>query len=328
MSDSAPLRIALLGAGNYGRGVHLPVLRDDAEFEVACVFSRSLSRAREAAAECGDGVRATDDLERVLADPSIDAVDVALPIPQLAPVVRRALAAGKHVVSEKPIARDVREALDLITYAERHPAQVWMVAENWRYEAALVRAAELVQTGAIGRPVMADWSAGVPIRPGHRYHATAWRREGAVPGGFLIDAGVHYVAALRAAFGEVSEARAVSLSVHDDLPPADTLAASLAFECGAVVSLTLTFAADTPFTSTLRVTGLEGALEATRERIELSARGERQVETFERLTGVRDELRAFARAVRAGTPHRNTPGEALADLRVMEALLRDAGSLD
>jgi predicted dehydrogenase len=132
---------------------------------------------------------------------------------------------------------------------------------------------------------------------------------------------------LRQVFGEVTEARATTASIHDDLPPADTLAACLEFESGAVASLSLTFAAGAPWTSALRVTGTDGALEVTRDRLELHVRGDRRVETFAGPTGVRDELLAFAAAVRVGALHRNTPADALADLRVMEALLRDAGAL-
>lgn len=324
MTAHRPVRIALLGTGQYGRGVHLPLLRELPEFEVTTVFSRTLANAAAAAAELPGDVRATDDLASLWSDPRVEAVDVALPIPQLAPVVRSALAAGRHVLSEKPVALDVATGSDLVHWWRETSDRVWMVAENWRYEEAFVHAAACVEGGAIGDPVTATWAAHVPIRPGHRYHDTAWRRAGQVPYGFLQDAGVHYVAVLRALLGEVVAVRALDRAVHDDLPPRDTLAATLAFASGALAQLTLSFAVGSPWPSVLHVTGTAGALAVDRDRVVLHRDGATTERAFPDHTGVRGELRAFARAVRDGAPHANTPEEALADLRVVEAWRADA----
>ena len=324
MTIDRPLRIALLGTGQYGRGVHLGALRDDPGFQIVSVYSRTHANAQAVADELPGEVRATDDLASIWSDASIEAVDVVLPIPQLASTVRAALASGKHVVSEKPIAATCEDGGALIATWRQDPSRVWMVAENWRYEAAFVHAAKLVKEEAIGRPVVATWAARVPIRPGHRYHGTDWRRTGVVPGGFLQDGGVHYVAALRSILGEVSEARAVASSSYDDLPPLDTLAASLRCASGALVNLTLTFAVGGPWPSELRIAGTEGSLTVERGRNVLRRGDDVQETPFPDYTGVRDELAAFAAAVRDGASHRNSPEEALADLRVIERLLADA----
>ncbi len=261
------------------------------------------------------------DLQEVLARDDGEAVDVVLPIQLLPDVVEASLAAGKHVVSEKPVAATSGRADALLAFRERHPDPVWMVAENWRYEASFLAAAEAVREGAIGRPVLFDWTVAFPIRPGHRYHATAWRRTGEVPGGFLLDGGVHFAAVLRQVLGELVEARGFTASEQDDLPPCDTLAASMRFDSGAVGTLAVSFAVGVPWESELRVAGSEGSLAVAPGRLAVTRDGKTDVRTFPYPTGVAAELVAFAEAVRHGTPHRNSPEEALADLRLVEALL-------
>ena len=77
------------------------------------------------------------------------------------------------------------------------PQPVWMVAENWRYEEAFERAAALVHDGAIGQVLTVHFTYFVNMRPGNKYYASTWRRSGQFQGGFLLDGGVHFVAAMR-----------------------------------------------------------------------------------------------------------------------------------
>ena len=196
-----------------------------------------------------------------------------------------------------------------------------MVAENWRYEAAFVRAAELVQAGAIGRPIACQWTVLTPMTPDNRYYHTAWRRAGDYPGGFLLDGGVHHVAALRSILGEIHMVSAVAVQVSPDLPPLDSLSATLHFASGVVGAYLVSYAADAPWKNYLLITGDEGALRAKRGVVELA-----QGDGVERIgcpiyNGVEDELAAFARAVERGRAHRNTPEEALRDLAAVEAML-------
>jgi predicted dehydrogenase len=317
-----PVRIALLGAGVFMRQAHVPALLGlpDA-FEVVGVFSRTRERAEEVAASLPGAPTVHTDLAGVLARDDVEAVDVALPIPVLPDVVEAALAAGKHVVSEKPVASTSARAEELLAFHAEHSSRVWMVAENWRYEECFVAAAEAIRDGALGRPVLFDWAVRVPIRPGHRYHETAWRRSGDVPGGFLLDAGVHFAAVLRMAFGELAEARGISASVHPDLPPVDTLAAALRFESGVVGNLAMSFAVAGPWQSELRVSCEDGSLSASPGRLDTTRDGHSSSRSFPYPSGVAAEFAAFADAVRLGQPHRNTPAEALSDLRLVEALL-------
>ncbi len=157
----APLRIGLIGAGLFAQDAHVPALQALGDtFEIAAIHSRTRAKADALAAQIGQTAPApdvVDDLDTLLARADIEAVDLVLPIQTLPGVIRQALAAGKHVISEKPAAPDLSTGRDLLAFYAQHPDQVWSVAENWRYEAAFLRAADLIRAGEIGQPVTCHW---------------------------------------------------------------------------------------------------------------------------------------------------------------------------
>lgn len=88
-------------------------------------------------------------LDDLLARPDIHAVIIALPIKNQPAYVRKALIAGKHVLSEKPIAENLDEAVDLLKWYRSDIAAkgtTWAVGENFRYLNAWRHAAEQVKT--------------------------------------------------------------------------------------------------------------------------------------------------------------------------------------
>jgi predicted dehydrogenase len=325
------VRLALVGAGIFVRDAHLQALAQLRDyFDLAAVWSRSKESAgvvaRQWHALGGTSLAVSTDLSTLLADETIEAVDIVLPIPQQAEVVAQALAAGKHVVSEKPIATSSEAALALIEGHRRHPERVWMVAENWRYEEAFMRAAELLRAGAIGRPLVAHWAQFSPMTPQSKYYATEWRRAGEFRGGLLLDAGVHYISVLRMLLGEVRSVAAHVRQVAPDLNPADTLTATLEFAGGVQATYLNCCAVGTPFAGPLTIVGQNGSLRVERGRLELAQEGENETREIRcaMYNGVHDELAAFAGAVVEGVPQRNTPLEGLADLAVIEAMLSSA----
>ncbi|HEX3978231.1 MAG TPA: Gfo/Idh/MocA family oxidoreductase, partial [Solirubrobacteraceae bacterium] len=111
---------------------------------VLAVASRDLARAESYAAERGIG-RAYDSYAALLADPDVDAVYISLPNSLHLEWTGRALAAGKHVLCEKPLGRraaDVRAAFDL---ADRHD-RLLMEAFMYRHHPQTARLVELVSS--------------------------------------------------------------------------------------------------------------------------------------------------------------------------------------
>ncbi len=326
---SERVRLALIGAGTSARKAHVPALAALHErFQVVAVCSRTRSSAEELAALLPEPVALYTEIPDLLARDDLDAVDIVLPIPVMPQVVAQALEAGKHVISEKPIAPTVAEGRRLIAIHHRHPDRVWMVAENVRYEASYLWAGRRLRDGAIGVPWAVDFAVQWPVAPDSPYHRTLWRRSGGFPGGFLLDGGVHHVAALRLVVGEIRGVMAQVASHRPDLPPADTLAAVLHFANGAIGTYTVTYGAGSSLhDNAIHVVGSRGALRVTARRLRMVADDPSQTEerTFEpQPYSVQRELEAFADAIQQGRAIRNTPEEALQDLAVVEAMLASA----
>ncbi|MEO3744521.1 Gfo/Idh/MocA family oxidoreductase [Plantactinospora sp. B5E13] len=104
---------------------------------------------RHTAAERYPQVTATDDLDLVLDDPEVVALVIATPAPSHAPLARRALAAGKHVFVEKPLAMSLADAVALAEAAERANL-VLMVGHTFEYVPAVERMREYIRSGEIG----------------------------------------------------------------------------------------------------------------------------------------------------------------------------------
>ena len=100
---SQPIRIAIIGTGFAAR-FHLASYRKvyGENFEIAAICGRDISRARQVAADFGIG-RVENDWRSILADPSIDAIDICVPNDQHVPMILAAAKAGKHIICEKPL---------------------------------------------------------------------------------------------------------------------------------------------------------------------------------------------------------------------------------
>jgi predicted dehydrogenase len=186
------LRVAVLGAGFMG-GTHARAYHALPDAEVAAIYARSGDRAAALAAEVG--TRWTDDLAAVLADPSIDAVDVCLPTPEHRRATEAALDAGKHVLLEKPLALDATDADALVARAAATD-RVFMVAHVLRFWPEYVETHRLVTGGGLGRP-----RSGLATR---RQPFPAWSALFArsdLTGGAVLDMMIHDYDALNWIFG-------------------------------------------------------------------------------------------------------------------------------
>jgi predicted dehydrogenase len=323
-----PIRLAIIGSGLFVQDAHVPSLLSlSKEYRIVAVCSRTLESAARLASLLPYAADATDDLESLLMRDDIDAFDVAAPIGVMPALLRKALASGKHVFSEKPIAPSSPVGEELIAVHAGNPGQIWMVGENWRIEPAFVRAAQLIADGAIGQPRVAQWTNFAALRPGDRYYATEWRRSAENDAGLILDGGVHHAAVLRLILGEAASVSAAIALQRPDLPPYDTVAATIAFRSGAICGYLVTYAFEAPWPSPLLVVGDSGAIKVDTSGLELTQGGETHTETFaSAFFAVEDEFRAFAQAIRAGRLEHSGPQSALADVRLVEAIILAARS--
>ena len=178
-------RFAIVGCGLIGRK-RLNSLHAS-QLSVACDLE--LSRA-EALIAIGKGGRATVDVAGAVKDSAVDAVIVATLNSSLAPIARAAIAAGKHVLVEKPGGISVAQIDELIELSAQKGVQV-RVGYNHRFHPAVQKARELVDTGALGPLMFLRGRYGHGGRVGYNRE---WRADPSLSGGGeLIDQGVHLI---------------------------------------------------------------------------------------------------------------------------------------
>lgn len=175
--------VAILGAGFMGsaHAANYRALGD--RVRVKWVVGRSADRREKLAGELG--AQATTELEEALADPEVDAVDVCLPTALHRDAAERALAAGKHVFLEKPIALTLDDA-DAIVAAAARSDGVFMVGLVLRFWPEYVELQRRMAAAELGRPVAvathrlsppADWND--------------WMADPAQSGGTAVDLLIH-----------------------------------------------------------------------------------------------------------------------------------------
>lgn len=142
--NNSPIRVALIGCGRWGRNIAralnklsaLEVIVDPSD--VTKVFAAEL------------GVACTSDLQATLDRVDIEAVAIAAPAAEHARLIQAALAAGKHVFVEKPLALTLEDA-DACASAAARAGKVLMVGHLLQYHPAFIKLTELVNDGRIGR---------------------------------------------------------------------------------------------------------------------------------------------------------------------------------
>lgn len=209
---TGPLRLGVIGCGNVTLRHHLPVLV--AEPGVALVAAADPTPARLAQFGAATGLAAgacsprTDDL---LARDDVDAVLVATPQAFRPAIVRAALAAGKHVLSEKPLALTPADGWSLARQA-RAAGRTLALVHNYCFMPDCRTVKRVLDEGAIGEPYVLTLNfLGVEDHPGAPEYAPSWRHDpGASGGGVLMDM-LHAVYVAAWLFGR--PARSVSAAI-------------------------------------------------------------------------------------------------------------------
>jgi predicted dehydrogenase len=320
------IRLGMIGAGVFARDAHAPALNNLSDtYEVVAVYSRTENSAQKLANLFSNGPQIYTELDELLARDDIDAVDITMPIYLLPETVRRALATAKHVISEKPVAPTVAEGKQLLQDVHRYGEQIWMVAENWRYEDSMIKARNLVGEGQIGTPYLFHWAIHIQLDSSNKYYQTAWRRDNSHPGGYILDGGVHHIAALRLILGEVKSVAAHSTQNRPDLPPIDTVAATIEMDSGLIGTYAVTYAKGVDRRTPLHIIGSEGELQVLPGEVKLIREGQAtQMFEGDSIYSVEKELAAFARAINHGEEFVATPEQALQDVALVEAFLESA----
>ncbi len=251
------MRFAIVGCGVIAP-VHAAAIHAlGSAGELVAVVDSDAARAGDFAREHG-GVP-TDDLASVLGRGDVDAVAVCTPSGLHVEVATAALAAGKHVVVEKPVDVSV-EAADRLIAAERASGRTVTVISQHRFDAASQTVRAAVTDGRLGRLTSAVASIAWWRTQGY-YDSGDWRGTWALDGGgALMNQGVHTVDLLVWLFGEPVEVSArTALAAHAGIEVEDVAVATVAFASGALAVVHATTAAYPGLSVRLQVHGDNGS---------------------------------------------------------------------
>ena len=184
---SAPLRIAFLGCGFITR-VHSRNLRH-LRSDIVCGYaSRDQARASEF---CGKyrGTASYGDYAEAIADPNIDAVVIAVPPAFHLNLTLQALAAGKHVLVEKPAFPTMGD-YEVVREARDRAGRVVLIGENDHYKPLAIKLRQLLAEGVIGEMVFGHFSSIVK----RLKTADDWRNDESMAGGdAFFEEGIHWL---------------------------------------------------------------------------------------------------------------------------------------
>lgn len=191
------MRFAVLGSGYWAGVVHATSLHAHPTAELVGVWGRDAAKARALGAEFD--VPGTDDLDALLTD--VDAVSVSLPPDVQAPLAERVARAGKHLLLEKPVSRDLASADALAeAVADSGVASVVFVTYRFR-ESTATWLAQAARSELAGGAV--TWLADT-FAPQSPFRQSVWRAE---PGAPLWDLGPHALSLLTPTLGAVVAAQ-------------------------------------------------------------------------------------------------------------------------
>jgi predicted dehydrogenase len=318
------VRWGILSTANIGLQKVIPAMQRGRLCEVCAIASRDEARARAAAVQLTIP-KAYGTYETLLADPEIDAIYNPMPNHLHVPWSIKALEAGKHVLCEKPIALTAAEAQTLVDTGKRFPNLKLMEAFMYRFHPQWQQALELVRTGHIGmlRTIHSFFSY-------HNVDPTNVRNQAELGGGGLMDIGCYNISLSRFVFGAEPQ-RVCGIVEYDPVFKTDRLASGIMdFGNG-----TATFSCSTQLASYQRVNifGTAGRIEI---EIPFNAPTDRtcrmwhyvgehireiMLDTCDQYT-IQGDL--FAKAILEDTPVPTPIEDAVANMRVLEAVIESS----
>jgi predicted dehydrogenase len=317
----APLRVAALGMG-WWSDVLADAVKRSKEIEIAACYTRSSDKRRAFAEKYGCRPAAT--YEEILKDRSIEAVINTTPNNVHLETTRAAAEAGKHVFLDKPIANTVAEGRAIADVCAK-AGVVLALGYQRRRESHFRWIKAEIDAGRFGKLVQAECNISRD-RLG-QIDLSSWRYQAeGMPGGVMLQIGIHYVDVLEMLMGPVARvsARLAQLVLPGDNP--DVANMILEHESGAISNLTASYASASEFYM-MNIYGKEASayydLFSGLRHLKRGEKSARAIPTQKNDT-IREELEEFAQCVRTGTKPETDGYWAARNLAVIRAGARSA----
>ena len=336
---SDPVRVGIVGCGAIS-GAYLKFSREFPILQIEACSDVDQDKARQRALEFE--VPRVCSVDEVCHDPSIEIV-LNLTVPRAhAEISLGAMAAGKHVYSEKPLAVSIEEGNEILTATRQKSLRVGCAPDTFM-GAGFQTARKLIDDGAIGRPVA---FTAFMMCPGHEHWHPNPQFFYESGGGPMFDMGPYYLTALLNFFGPIKRiggAASIAISERTTLTGAkisvqtpDHVCGTIEFQSGVVGTIITSFATRFPQYETaqpITIYGSEGTLKVPDPNhfdgmVHIRRKDDSEFQVvpspFHTGYGRSVGLAEMAYAIRAGRPHRAGAEQALAVLEAMEGFLESS----
>jgi predicted dehydrogenase len=318
------VRIGILGAARIAPQALITPARGNDEVVVAAVAARDVARGRDFAAKYGIA-RVHDSYQALVTDPDVDAVYNPLPNGLHGRWTTAALAAGKHVLCEKPFTANAAEAREIAQLAA-NTDRIVMEAFHYRYHPLILRAEEIIASGELGNLERVEATVCFPLP-----RFSDIRYDYSLAGGATMDAGCYAVNIVRTFGGSTPEV----IAAHAKLRGSQVdraMTAELRFAGGHTGRVRCSMWSSDLLRMSAKVVGDRGELRVPTPvaphvlpRLSVRSANGKRVERFPRRASYAYQLDAFAGAVLRGEPVRTTPEDAVANMTVIDDIYRAAG---
>lgn len=322
-----PVTAAIVGLGWWGRKMATLVAQGGADMR----FVRGVDPNPDAAGFARDlGLAFSSDMADVLADPAIEAVILATPHSLHRAQIAEVIAAGKHVFCEKPLDL-TRAGAEASVSLVRAAGLVLGMGHERRFEPPIAAILTHAESGRLGRllQIEANFSHDkfLGLDPSN------WRlKADQAPAGGMTATGIHLTDLAVKLMGPARDVRVACENLASSIPQGDTMSAHIRFAGGGSAYVSATLA--TPFISRFAVFGTDGWIEV-RDKAHVEApdgwivtegwKGQAiTVREIGPAEPVRDNLRAFARAIRGVDPYPISGDDLINNIALLEAIVRSA----
>jgi len=315
------LKFGLIGAARIARKAHIPGFLNANQAVLHGITSRDLEKSRSWAQECSIP-KVYPTYDEMLADPEIEAVLICLVHTHHAEWVIKALAAGKHVLCEKPMAPHQAEVEAMCRAAQSHN-RLLMEAFHHRLSPQFDFVDDLLERGEIGEIKI--------IRSELTYPIDQWdgdtRTDPSLDASVLLEAGCYCVNTIRHFMGSEPIEMKACAGFHQPGHFDSTLSAVMKFsrERTALMHTSM----EAPFRATCEIIGTQGRIEMpelfTGSKILITRGTQSKVKSFPVIDRFAAQLDHFIDCVRGNATPRVSLTDSLGNIAVIEQLLQSAG---
>ncbi len=317
------VKVGIVGIG-WWSNVLAEVIENSDKLDMRACYTRSNDKAAAFAAKFN--CKAVESYEAMLALDDLDGVILTTPNSAHRAGAEAAAQAGKHVFVEKPISNTLEDGRAMIAACEASGVML-AVGHSYRRHGALRHLRRLIDDGELGRVSLAEGvfsnDNGLKLKPG------SWRSDPAeIPGGCLMQIGIHQIDNLLYLLGSVSDVAAYFNRLETEPDVEDVTAVLMRFDSGAIGYVAADYISPRRFTLTVHGTKANAYFDMDNDGLRLQRSGETKPSSvkYEPNDHLCAELEDFAAAIRGGTAPEIDGHKAMVPLAIVLAAGRSSAT--